>query len=121
MVNYERELNLRRVRSVLEAVDRERRRTRMDIIAKILSVALTDKPKSHIRFRVSMNYKQTEEYFNFLINAGLLRKEGSSERALYKTTNKGVEVIVKYIALKELIEDAYASIELPMCVKVREF
>ena len=90
---------------MLEAVNRERRRTRMDIIAKILSAALNDKLKTRIMFKASLNYNQTEEYFDFLIKAGLLRKDRSGKRTFYKTTDKGREFIAKYKALKELIED----------------
>lgn len=90
---------------MLEAVNRERRRTRIDILATILSAALNDKLKTRIMFKASLNYNQAEKYFDFLIKAGLLRKGMSGKRASYKTTDKGAEFIAKYKALKELIED----------------
>ncbi len=90
---------------MLEAVNRERRRTRIDILARILSAALHDRLKTRIMFKASLNYNQAEQYFDFLIKAGLLRRDGSGKRVLYKTTDKGKEFITKYKALKELIED----------------
>lgn len=90
---------------MLEEVNRERRRTRIDILAKILSGALNNRLKTRIMFKASLNYNQAEQYFDFLIKAGLLQRDGSGKRILYKTTEKGKEFITKYKALKELIED----------------
>lgn len=90
---------------MLEAVNREQRRTRMDIIAKILSAAINDRLKTRIMFKASLNFNQAEQYFNFLIKVGLLLKDGSGKRVFYKTTDKGKEFIAKYKALKEMIED----------------
>ena len=91
--------------SGLEAVNQERIRSRIDILATILSAALNDKLKTRIMFKASLNYNQAEKYFNFLIKAGLLRKDGSGRRIFYRTTAKGKKFIEKYKALKELIED----------------
>ena len=90
---------------MLEAVNRERRRTRIDILAKILSAAVNDKLKTRIMFKASLNYNQAEQYFKFLIKAGLLRKAESGRRTFYQTTDKGRQFVAKYKALKELIED----------------
>lgn len=90
---------------MLETVNREQRRTRIDILAKILGAALNDKLKTRIMFKASLNYNQAEKYFDFLIKTGLLRKDGSGKHFSYETTKKGKEFIAKYKALKELIED----------------
>ena len=92
-------------KSVLHTVSQKGRRERIDILAKILYIALVGKQKTHIMNKASLNYKQAEEHFKLLMQAGLLRKDESAGRTLFKTTDKGFLFITRYEALKELIEN----------------
>ncbi len=92
-------------KSVLRTVSQKGRRERIDILATILYSALVGKQKTHIMNKASLNYKQVEEHFKLLMKTGLLRKDESVGRTLFKTTDKGFLFITRYEALKELIDD----------------
>jgi len=79
------------------------RRTRMDIIANILNVAVKCDSKTRIMFRASLNHKQTEKYFDYLLETSMLRKINNKGRIFYETTERGKEFLAKYIALKEFM------------------
>jgi predicted transcriptional regulator len=79
------------------------RRTSMDIIANILNVAVRYDSKTRIMFRASLNHKQSERYFNFLLEMNMLRKIIVKGRIFYETTERGKEFLAKYKALKEFI------------------
>ena len=81
------------------------RRTETDIIATILSIALYDsQTKTYIMWKAALSYYQVQAYLDYLLRTGLLRKNESSGRTLYKTTERGREFIARYEALKELMK-----------------
>jgi predicted transcriptional regulator len=86
----------------LEAIGNVRR-TSMDIIANILHVAIRCDSKTRIMFRASINHKQTERYFNYLLKMSMVRKINNKGRIFYETTERGKEFLAKYKALKEFM------------------
>ena len=67
----------------------KRRRVRHDIIIATLETARHGELKSHIMGKVNLSFKQLEYYLNHLLSKNFIKKEGD----LYKTTEKGLDVI----------------------------
>ncbi|MFO7967783.1 MAG: DUF4364 family protein [Archaeoglobaceae archaeon] len=79
------------------------KRSRFEIIIDILNASMERANKTKIVYDARLNFKQAEEYINFLIEADLLTKEIEGNRKTYKTTEKGKEMVSKF---KELTDNA---------------
>ncbi len=78
------------------------RRSRFEIMVDILSAAKEGSNKTGIVYGARLNFRQAEDYFNFLMGAELLMKNNTDKnKTIYHTTDKGVEMLERY---KELIE-----------------
>ena len=73
------------------------RRSRMDIIADILSVAGDETKKTHIVYSANLNFARVGEYLQYLEDKGLI--ENMSRK--YKTTEKGEEFLRTYQEMSE--------------------
>ena len=69
------------------------RRSRMDIIADILSVAGEETKKTHIVYRANLNFARVDGYLQHLVDNGLIEKKSRE----YKTTEKGEEFLRAYL------------------------
>lgn len=79
-------------------------RSRWDIMASILRVAVTGEAKTHIMYKSNLSFRQTQSYLDLLLNSGLLRTQlregGSSHTTIYVTTTRGRAFMKAYDNLK---------------------
>ena len=71
-------------------------RSRVEIIADILRVALNGALKTHIMYKCNLSYKLLQQYLTETIEAGLISSEGS--RKQFITTKKGEEFLQQFEA-----------------------
>lgn len=69
------------------------RRSEIEIIRDILSLSRDGAKKTQILYGTNLSYTQLQEYLTFLIKSGALEVLNSSDSRLYKTTNKGIEIL----------------------------
>ena len=69
--------------------NRRKRRNRLGIMAEMLEIAKKGALKTHIMYRANLSFAQLNEYLSFLLETGLLEAVHKSQKALYKTTEKG--------------------------------
>ena len=73
--------------------NRRKRRNRLGIMAEMLEIAKKGALKTHIMYRANLSFAQLNEYLSFLLDTGLLEAYNESEKALYKTTEKGLNYL----------------------------
>ncbi len=79
------------------------KRSRFEIIIDILNASMGGANKTKVVYDARLNFKQAEEYINFLIEAKLLARKTEGNKNIYKTTEKGKEMVSKF---KELTDNA---------------
>jgi len=72
------------------------RRSRIDIIADILSVAGEEAKKTHIVYSANLNFARVDEYLQYLVDKGLIEYRSRE----YKTTEKGQEFLRTYLEMR---------------------
>lgn len=77
-------------------------RSRSDITAAILTVALDGAKKTRIMYNAWLSFPQLEEYMGVLMKSGLLAH--NEEERIYKTTDKGREFIESYKKMNDMID-----------------
>jgi len=77
-----------------------RRRVRHDIIMIILETARHGELKTRIMRKAHLSYRQLESYLNHLLSKNFITKEDR----IYRTTEKGLEVIEACKICLELTE-----------------
>jgi len=66
------------------------RRSRLEVVADILTEALYGANKTRIMYRANLNFLRFHRYFSELLDKGLMvRENGSDGRVVYRTTDKG--------------------------------
>jgi len=81
-----------------------RRRGRLSVIADILSVATRGLSKTQIMYGASLSFSQINNYLPFLLDVNLLKAVRNTERANYKTTNKGLRYLQCYMEIGEMLK-----------------
>ena len=84
--------------------DLERRRDRLHIIAEILQVTLEGALKTQVMYKANLSFAQLNQYLSLLLDLDLLELKKSSERAVYKTTVKGMSFLESYEQILELLK-----------------
>lgn len=82
------------------------RRSRLEIVFKILEVSQNGSNKTNIVYSTYLNFKMAQNYINFLIEAKLLSLELQEGKKIYHTTEKGKEMLNKYRELSDKISRA---------------
>jgi predicted transcriptional regulator len=77
----------------------KQRRGKLEIVIDILTVALGGAGKTEIVYKANLNFARIDRYIPFLKERGLLENSGS----VYKTTEKGEELLRGYTKMKELL------------------
>ena len=77
------------------------RRSRFEIMANILGVAVYGAKKTNIMYKANLSFTQLNEYLKILVNANLLEKNGS----IYSTTQKGKFFYEKCEELIGMLQD----------------
>ena len=100
IINFEENPMMRKVKSNLEAGQLvEARRSRMDIIADILSTSLNGTRKTQLMCQTNLNFSRREKYVEELIRLGLM-EVGSNSPVTYITTERGQEWLKNYEKIK---------------------
>jgi len=83
-----------------------RKRSDIDIMANILSVANKGTKKTRIMYRCNLSHKQLQVYLQLLLDMGFLtfhsKKEGAKLN-YFRTTSKGFKFLDAYHTLKGLM------------------
>jgi len=81
------------------------KRSDIDIIADILTVAKKVTGKTRIMYNCNLSYRQLKLYINFLLEIGLLDShfENKSHRISFRITSKGLKFIGAYSKLIALM------------------
>jgi predicted transcriptional regulator len=77
-----------------------RKRSKLEITADILRVAVGGAKKSHIVYQANLNFQIIKKYLKDLINSGLLQRPNKGSK-LYTTTDKGIQYIKYYDGMKQ--------------------
>jgi len=84
----------------------EKRRDRHEIVAEILTIAVSGMIKTHIMYRAKLSYSQINEYLPLLVDKGFLENTNvlrmGQRTKIYKTTQKGLEFIESLKAIDKL-------------------
>ena len=68
------------------------KRSKQEIIAQILEVCLESASKTRIVYQVNLNFRTVNPYLEILMKNNLI-KVGIGEQTLYKTTQKGADLL----------------------------
>jgi predicted transcriptional regulator len=79
-------------------------RSRMEIVANLLTIAKTGALKTHLMYRANLSYLMVTEYLNYLCRAGLIKESLDEEKAtkIYQTTPKGIQYLEAYQSLQTI-------------------
>jgi len=82
-------------------------RSRVDIIADILQVAVRSTKKIHIMYGCNLSFKQLQTYLDFLLDRELLRRNlenrRSDEPTCFQTTAKGQSFLEAHRNLRAIL------------------
>jgi len=80
-------------------------RTRLNIIADILEVAMDEPLKTHIMYRANLSHAQLESYLNSLLEMGFFTvvTDPTDARPRYRVTEKGLQFLKDYARLNRLL------------------
>jgi len=81
------------------------RRSRMEVTAKILESAMKGARKTQIMSRSGINYKQAENFLNFLMQKKLLKVTNLGNKNNFHTTVKGLRYLREFNDLKKTLLD----------------
>jgi len=81
-------------------IEMSRKRSKLEITADILRVAVGGARKSHIVYQANLNFQIIKNYLIELINSGLLQSPTDGSK-LYVTTEKGLQYINYYEGMKQ--------------------
>jgi predicted transcriptional regulator len=76
------------------------RRNNLEVLAKILELTEKGKRKTHIMYQCNLSYPTTARTINFLLDRGMLENRSP----IYHTTSKGLEFLMKFRELEQLLE-----------------
>ncbi|MFB0567418.1 MAG: winged helix-turn-helix domain-containing protein [Candidatus Bathyarchaeia archaeon] len=81
-----------------------KRRDRLFIMAETLEIAREGCLKTQIMYRANLSFAQLNEYLSLLLDLNLLEAVKTTERTLYKTTDKGLRYLQSYREIRELLK-----------------
>ena len=81
-----------------------KRRDKLFIMAEILEIAKEGVLKTQIMYRANLSFTQLNEYIRFMLKISLLSKNSTNGRSTYRSTDKGLNFLQRYIELAELLK-----------------
>jgi predicted transcriptional regulator len=81
-----------------------RRRDKLYIIAEILEIAKDGVLKTQIMYRANLSFTQLNDYLKLMLRNELLEKIALNEREVYKATEKGLNFLLRYREITELLK-----------------
>jgi len=76
-----------------------KRRDRLYIMAEILEIARNGCLKTQIMYRANLSFAQLNEYMNFLLEVGLLKKTNEENKTVYRTTRSFIVYMFFWFSL----------------------
>lgn len=94
------------VEIVLKEEERpKKRRGNLQVLVKILLIALKGARKTEIVYKANLNFNIGKKYLDFLLTKGLITEDSlHCKKKIYRTTEKGRMFIKRYRETVELIE-----------------
>lgn len=86
--------------SIQNSVHSRRNRTRLEIMAGILTVASEGARKTRIMYQANLSFTQLQQYLEYLIQRGLIRKTENTD-IYYQTTERGSQFLKSYHQLRQ--------------------
>jgi len=83
-----------------------KRRDKLFIIAEILEIARDGSLKTQIMYRANLSFTQLNDYLRFMLKGNLLDKISMNEKEIYRASDKGIEFLMRYREITELLKDA---------------
>ena len=86
------------------------RRSRLEVMYRIVSLCLTSQQKTGIMYKCNLSYEQLQKYLDFLVDSNLLkilRRDDGKE--YYRATVYGERFVSEYEKLKSILEEAKKS------------
>jgi predicted transcriptional regulator len=92
-----------------------KRRDKLYIIAEILEIAKEGTLKTQVMYRANLSFTQLNEYLDRMLKLRFLENVNVDSRQLYKSTDKGLDFLRRYIEINELLrtEDVYMDVKAP--------
>jgi predicted transcriptional regulator len=81
-----------------------KRRDKLYIVAEVLEIAKDGTLKTQIMYRANLSFTQLNEYLDFMLKIGLLRKDLTNGKDVYSATEKGVAFLERYREITELLK-----------------
>jgi len=78
-------------------------------MAEILEVALEGTLKTQVMYRANLSFAQLNHYLRLLLDLNLLELKENTEKAIYKTTNKGMRFLDSYKQIRDLLKKTSES------------
>ena len=82
------------------------RRSELEIVEEILSLAKEGTKKTRILYQTNLSYTQLQSYLSFLLDSNVLEIHHNNSVKTYKTTDKGLRVINN---LKQIFDELKVS------------
>jgi predicted transcriptional regulator len=82
-----------------------KRRDKLYIIAEVLEIAKDGTLKTQIMYRANLSFTQLNDYLKFMMTNDLLYKNTENDKEVYRATEKGLEFLVRYREIIELLRD----------------
>ena len=77
-------------------------RSRTEIVSNILNAANGGATRTKIMYKAFLSYSQLKEYLSILVENNLLESQEGTQ--IYKTTEKGLNLIKMYNEIRELLQ-----------------
>jgi len=95
-----------------------KRRSRLDIIARMLDAAIGGAVKTRIMYKANVNFVQHNEYLKCLLEASLIRAVKRDGKTYYETTEKGKLLLRRFSETEEMFNVAgNKEVDKPVIVK----
>lgn len=90
-----------------------RRRTRLEIVDKILSVINLEKEatRTHVMYRTYLNYQVFSQYLNDLLDSGLIECSDTNKYSLTKKGEKFLVIFSEYSNFRKEVDKELEQIE----------
>jgi len=88
---------------ILFEIGRDRKRSKFDIVIEILKICTESRNKTSIVYKSNLNFKVAGEYLQHLTDLGMITQEYQDNKKVFRTTEKGLEMLEKYSDLETTV------------------
>ena len=84
-----------------------RKRDRLTILTESLQIALYGAKKTQIIYKANLSFKLAQKYLRLMEKTKLITKYFGTQGMIYKTTQKGVDFMIRCLELNFMIENPH--------------